>query len=136
MDARSGRAPSRRQQLVRAATRRLWTILCQELPPKPSPTPTAEQAELRRELDRGRARHAENPEALHAELRRITAASKPPYRSCLPILARPLLAAAIDLPVYSALGQSLPDRLAGTVVVREPRPRRRRVWSAPARRAR
>jgi hypothetical protein len=56
-----------------------------------------------------------------------------PRVSCLRALPRVLFAIATELPVWSSQKQSLPDRLAGTVIIVErksvPRRRRRPVYS-------
>jgi hypothetical protein len=125
VDARSGREPSARQRQISAGVRGLWAIVCKEALPPPRARPAIDQTQLQAELEQARREHEGDPAALEAALRRIhSERGIRPAAACLPALVRPLAATAIDLPVYSGLHQSLPDRLAGVVVIRERRPRR------------
>jgi hypothetical protein len=90
IDGRNGRPPSRRQAFVRSTSKRLWLALWKKV----LPVPKVSQRDHTRD--------------------------NPMSHAFLPVLARFPLLAAIDLPIFSApLKQSLPDRLAGTTVVRE-----------------
>lgn len=120
VDARSGGAPTRRQAFVRATAKRLWPVLCKQLLPTPK-TPPLEQDRLPAELMAVKVRFPDDPDARnHALMQVYKDRQVDPRRSCMPLLARLPLLAAIDLPVFSRLRQSLPDRLAGTTVVRDP----------------
>ncbi len=127
VDARTGRDVSHRQELIRAGTRQAWRLLCGRLIPvsKAQASPTHEK--LRSEVEAAKRRHANDRQALQHEVMRIYQENKadPVRVSFLPMLLRFPLIALIDLPVFwSPLHQSLPDRLAGTVIVRD-RPSRR-----------
>jgi hypothetical protein len=128
VDARSGGEVSRRQELIRTATRNAWrTVAKRVLPPAKVDHPLHRE-KLRSEMEAARREHADDEEALQTALMRIYQANKVDTRvSCLRPLPRLLLAAAGELPVWSSVQQSLPDRLAGTVIVvdRKPRPRHR-----------
>jgi 60Kd inner membrane protein len=119
--ARAGAAPTRRQTVVRNAAKRLWPVLCRQLLPMPK-LAAREHDQLRAELNAVKARFPDDLEARNQALMQIYKDNRiNPAQSCAPALARIPLLAAIDLPLFSApLRQSLPDRLAGTAVVREP----------------
>jgi uncharacterized RDD family membrane protein YckC len=121
VDAHGCGAPSRRQQILRAAIGEIWQAMHRRLAPPPIPVPEAphDQAKLRAEIESARRLHADDQEALQLALARIfrengTEASI----SCGPLLARLPLIVAINLPMpWSPLRQSLVDWLSGTVVV-------------------
>jgi hypothetical protein len=128
VDARTGRDVSRRQELVRAGTRQAWKLLCRRLIPAPKAQASPTHEKVRSEMEAARRRFANDQEALQREVMRIYQEKKvePVRASFLPVLRRFPLIAAMDLPMFwSPLKQSLPDRLAGTVIVRN-RPSRRR----------
>jgi uncharacterized RDD family membrane protein YckC len=90
VDGQNGGPPSRRQAFVRSTAKRLWLALWKKV----LPVPKVSQRHHQRD--------------------------NPTSHAFLPVLARFPLLAAIDLPIFSApLKQSLPDKLAGTTVVRE-----------------
>jgi 60Kd inner membrane protein/RDD family len=121
VDARTGESASRRQEIIRAATRQTWQILCRRLVPIPTTQASAEHEKLRSEIELARRRYAEDQQALQREVMRIYREKKvePVRASCLPVLWRLPLITAIDLPFWSSRKQSLLDRLAGTVIVRD-----------------
>lgn len=128
VDARTGRGVSRRQELVRAGTRQAWQVLCRRLMPVAKAQASPAHEKMRSEMEAARGRYADDQQALQRELARIYKENKadPVRLSSLPMLRRFPLIAVIDLPIFwSPLKQSLPDRLAGTVIVRD-RPSRRR----------
>jgi hypothetical protein len=130
VDARAGHegaAPTRRQTFVRNAVKRLWPMLCRRLLPMPK-VAAREHDRLRSELDAVKARFPDDLEARNHALMQLYKDNQiNPMQSCTPALARIPLLAAIDLPLFSApLRQSLPDKLAGTAVVREPPSSQRR----------
>jgi hypothetical protein len=120
-DARSGGRPTRRQAVVRVGTHRAWQAVTTRLLPWPKVRPLHEDEGVRSELEAVRLEYADDQEALNdAIMRTYQQRQVDPVRaSCLPLLLRIALAAAIDAPVWSPLKQSLPDRLASTVVIVE-----------------
>jgi hypothetical protein len=130
VDAHSGGEPSRRQRLVREIARRLWRALHQRLLPTQTPAAALAQKRVREEIATARRAHADNQAAFQRAAMRIYRENRVDARvSCLPLLARLALIAAIDTPMrWSPLAQSPIDWLSGTVVVvdRRHRPRARR----------
>lgn len=128
VDARTGAEVSRRQEMIRAGTRQAWRMLCQRLVRSPKPRHVSEQEKLKSEVQAAQRRYADDQDAFQREVMRVYRENKvaPTRVSFLPVLARLLAIAAIDLPAFwSPLKQSLLDRLAGTVVALD-RPSRRR----------
>jgi hypothetical protein len=126
VDLRTGGDPTRAQQVLRAATRATWRALCRAALPIAEPRVSPEHDARRVQLQAARQRYREDPDALQEELARIHKESsvKPLQTSCLPVLVRTALVAAIDLPLpWSNFKQALPDRLAGTAIVRDDRGR-------------
>jgi len=120
VDARTGNSASRRQEIIRAAMRQTWQVLCRRLVPIPKTRASAEHEKLRSEIELARRRYAQDQQALQREVTRIYRETKvePARTSCLPMLWRLPLRSAIDLPFFwSPHKQSLVDRLAGTVIV-------------------
>jgi len=128
VDARAGGEVSRRQELIRTATRNAWRNVAKRVLPPAKVDHPLDREKLRSEMEAARREHAEDEEALQTALMRVYQANKVETRvSCLRPLPRVLLAAAIELPVWSSLKQSLPDMLAGTVIIvdRKAQPRHR-----------
>jgi hypothetical protein len=120
VDACSGDEPTRGQRLVRALTHRLWQALHQRLLPLRAPAAPLDQEKMRSEVAAARSAHADDQEALQQALMRVYRDNRaePAGVSCLPVLARLPLAAAINIPMpWSPLQQSFVDWLSGTVVV-------------------
>jgi hypothetical protein len=121
VDAHGGGAPSRRQQIVRAATSEIWQATHRRLVPPPTPVPESphDQAKLRAEIEAARRLHEDDQEALQLALARIFRENRTEASiSCGPLLARLPLIVAVSLPMpWSPLRQSLVDWLSGTVVV-------------------
>jgi hypothetical protein len=120
VDMRSGDKPTRRQRLARTLTHRLWQALHQRLLPLREPAAALDQEKMRSETAAARSAHADDEEALQQALMRVYRDNRadPVRTSCLPVLARLPLAAAINIPMpWSPLNQSFVDRLSGTVVV-------------------
>jgi uncharacterized RDD family membrane protein YckC len=123
VDARGGGAPSRRQQILRAAIGEIWKAMHRRLAPPPAAAPVPEsphdQAKLRAEIEAARRLHEDDQEALQMALARIFRENRTEASiSCGPLLARLPLIVAINLPMpWSPLRQSLVDWLSGTVVV-------------------
>ncbi|MGH2833056.1 MAG: hypothetical protein ACRDK2_09800, partial [Solirubrobacteraceae bacterium] len=112
------------QEVIRATTRQAWRVVCRRLIPAPKPRVAPDHERLKLEIEVARDRCGGDSDALQHEMLRIYSENKvqPMRISCLPALARPLLIAAIDLPAFwSPLKQSLPDRLAGIVTIRDVR---------------
>jgi uncharacterized RDD family membrane protein YckC len=129
VDARTGESVSRRQRLIRAATRQTWQILCRRLVPVPKTQASAGHEELRSEIELAKRRYINDQQALQREVMGIYNDKRvgSSHMSCLPVLWRISLMVAIELPVFwSPRKQSLVDRLAGTVIVRHRRTRHRR----------
>jgi hypothetical protein len=127
VDARTGAEVSRRQEMIRAGTRQAWRMLCQRLIPTPKPRQASEQEKLKSDMQAAQRRYADDQDALQREVMRVYRENKvaPTRVSFLPVLARLLAIAVIDLPAFwSPLKQSLLDHLAGTVVALD-RPSRR-----------
>jgi hypothetical protein len=120
LDARGGGRPTRRQMFVRSTAKRLWPVLWRQVLPMPKISPR-DHDQLRSELEAARAWFPDDPEARdHALMQVYKDRQVNPMQSCAPVLARIPLLAAIDLPLFPApLRQSLPDRLAGTAIMRE-----------------
>jgi hypothetical protein len=119
-DARSGGGPTRRQRITRTAIRQAWRATNRRLAPVPSSPAMPENEKMRAEVQSARRQHQDDQEALQLALMRIHRENKlePVQISCLPLLARLPLAAAIEIPMpWSPLNQSLLDWLSGTVVV-------------------
>jgi len=135
VDAHGGGAPSRRQQIVRAAIGEIWKAMHRRLAPPPTPVPESphDQAKLRAEIESARRLHENDQEALQLALARIFRENRTEASiSCGPLLARLPLIVAINLPMpWSPLRQSLVDWLSGTVVVVD---RARSVGRSSARR--
>ena len=124
VDMCTGRPISRRQAVVRVGARRGWQLIVERLAPTPKIPAPQENREALAQLDAVRRRHGDDEEAFNAEaLRFYRERKRSPLRSsCLPLVARLMLMLAADLPaLWSPLGQGIPDRLAGTVHVLEPR---------------
>lgn len=122
VNARTGGEPSRQQKVIRASARQVWRTFCRRLIRMPKPRSAPEHERLRSEIEAARDRFAGDSDALQHEMIRIYQENRvqPVRISCLPALARSLLIAAIDLPAFwSPLKQSLPDRLAAVVTVRD-----------------
>jgi hypothetical protein len=130
VDAHSGGEPSRRQRLVREIAPRLWQALHQRLLPVRTPSASPAQERVRDEIAAAHSAHADDQAALQQAVMQVYRDNRVDARvSCLPVLARLPLIAAINIPMpWSALAQSPVDWLSGTVVVdrrHRPRPRRR-----------
>lgn len=119
VDVSTGDPPRREQELVRNVTRSSWQAFCrQALPPKKQRL--AANDHLQAQLRIARERHPDDPRARHAEQARVYREHRidPTRSSCMPVYLRIVLVGLIDLPLpWSPLKQSLPDRLAGLVVV-------------------
>jgi hypothetical protein len=129
VDARSGREVTRRQELVSNATRDAWRIMTNRLFAAANVQDSLDRQKMHSEMEAARRQHGDYREALQGAMTRIYTTNKvDPRASCLRVLLRFLLAMSIELPVWSSLKQSLPDRLAGTIIVveRKSRPCRRR----------
>jgi hypothetical protein len=126
VDARTGRRISRRQALIRAGSRRAWGFAITRLvPPRAGNSLSDRQREdYRAKMEAVRRQFPDDSDARQEAFRRIhDEMPKPDMRGCwLALLARLLLTVAIELPaLWSPLKQGLPDKLAGTVHVVEPR---------------
>jgi hypothetical protein len=120
VDALTGADASRTQEVVRAAVRAAWRALNRCLIPTPPPRFPEDHEQPRAQVQAARPRHSGDREAFNEAIGKLyrDAGSSPLRSSCLPILlTRVPLAVAVDLPFWSSLNQSLPDKLAGTVVV-------------------
>ena len=122
VNVQTGGELTHRQEIIRATTRQVWRVVCRRLVPAPKPQTSPDHERLKSEIEAARDRCTGDSDALQREIIRIYSENKvqPMRISCLPALARPLLITAIDLPAFwSPLKQSLPDRLAGIVTVRD-----------------
>lgn len=122
VDARTGGELSRQQEVIRHITRQAWSLVCRQLISTPKVQASLDHERLKSEIQAAQDRCAGDSDALQHEIIRIHSENKvhPARISCLPALVRPLLIAAIDLPAFwSPLKQSLPDRLAGIVTIRD-----------------
>ena len=118
VDARTGREVTRRQELTASAALQVWRILVNRLLPAGAIDDSLDHEKLRSEMAAARRMHAHDRQAEHAEIMRIYGENKLNSRaSCLRVLPRVLLGAAVNVPMWSSLRQSLPDRIAGTVVI-------------------
>jgi len=127
VDMHTGGEVTRKQEIIRMATRQVWRMLCERLIPSPKPAAWPGQEKLQSDIQAARQRYAEDEEALQQEIMRIYQQNKPPsaHMSCLPVYARMALVSVIDIPIFwSERKQSLVDRLAGTMIVLD-RPSRR-----------
>lgn len=128
VDARTGDQPTPWQQIIRTVASNSWRALSNRPLARRDVRNLADYEKMRSELDAARREHPDDEEARSVAFMRIYEANKAQV-SFLPILARLGVAVAIELPVWSAEKQSLPDRLAGTIVIVDQKggqPRRRR----------
>ena len=117
-DVRTGGPVTVRSLLVRKAVVTAWQQLVRRLL-RPSDERFRERAKLMRaDLEEARQRHADDPEALDRARREITERQHVrPWISCCHGL---LSATPLYLPaLWSDRNQTLPDRLAGIVVIRD-----------------
>jgi RDD family protein len=126
VDARTGHRISRRQALIRAGSRRAWQLAITRLVPQRAGNPlnNRQREDYRVKMKAVRRQFPEDSDARQEAFRRIhDEMPKPDTRGCwLALVARVLLTIAIELPaLWSPLKQGLPDKLAGTVHVVEPR---------------
>jgi uncharacterized RDD family membrane protein YckC len=129
VDAQSGGEVTRRQELISSATRDASRIVSNRLFPAAKVDGSLDHEKLHSELDATRREYGADREAMQRAMMRIYRANKvDPRVSCLRALPRVVFAMATELPVWSSQKQSLPDRLAGTIIVvdRKSVPRRRR----------
>ncbi|HXW58044.1 MAG TPA: hypothetical protein VEJ23_01065 [Solirubrobacteraceae bacterium] len=119
VSARTGAAPSLRQRLIRVVTHTAWRVLIERLIPPPKTVVAHDDHELRSAIAAARREHAEDQEALQEAMLTIYRERKiDPSRPLLLFLVRTAIMAAIQIPFPgSTLKQTLPDRLAGTIVV-------------------
>jgi hypothetical protein len=125
-----GGEPARAQWLARAVARRLWRALGQRLLPGPGPRDPHVRERMRTETAAAHSAHAGDPDAFQQAMLRIHRENRIDWRpSCLALVARLTLIAAIDTPMpWSPLAQSPVDWLSRTVLVvdRRARPSARR----------
>jgi hypothetical protein len=129
IDARSGGQVTRRQELISGGTRNAWRLISNRLFPTVKARDSLDRDKLHSEIDAARREHGDDDEARRDAIMQIYRANRVnPRASCLRALPAALLAGAIELPVWSSLKQSLPDRVAGIIIAVDPtsRPRRRR----------
>jgi hypothetical protein len=129
VDAHSGGEVTRRQAIVSSATRDASRIMSNCLFRAAKVDGSLDHEKLHSEWDAARREYAADREAMQRAMMSIYRANKAdPRVSCLRALPRVLFAIATELPVWSSQKQSLPDRLAGTVIIVERKsvPRRRR----------
>jgi hypothetical protein len=127
VDAQSGGEVTRRQELVSSVIRDASRIISNRLFPAAKVVGSLDHEKLHSELDAARREHRADREAMHRAMMRIHRANHPRV-SCLRALPRVVFALATELPVWSSQKQSLPDRLAGIIIIvdRKSVPRRYR----------
>lgn len=121
VDARTGGPVSLRQATVRVSAQRVWPPLVRRFTSRPLKAQQARQQEMRSRIEALKREYGEDREALQLA---ITEAYREtqirPYTACLPALIPLLFSLAIQAPALcSPLRQGLPDKLAGTTVVRD-----------------
>lgn len=118
-DARTGGRISRRQAVVRIGALRAWQWATGRLTPAPKVHSNREHYLLNQRVEAARRAHPDDAEARQKALAEIFASERvAPGKTMLPILLRLALNVLPQLPVFSARNQSIPDILAGTVVLR------------------
>ena len=120
VDARTGATPSLRQTIIVLGTRDAIRWLGRAIP-GPGAAPPRSDPELQRELERVRAEHADDPDALREAIMRIYRERQvTPASSCLPLLVRgAVVVAANRAPIpFLAERRTIADVLAGTKLVR------------------
>jgi hypothetical protein len=125
VDARTGRQISRKQALVRAASGRVWQVATARLARRSrDPLGDREREDFRAKMEAVWRQFPDDSDACQEAFRRIhDEMPKPDMRGCwLALVARLLLTVAIEAPaLWSPLKQGIPDKLAGTVHVVEPK---------------
>jgi hypothetical protein len=118
VDARTGGPVSIRSAFVSAAVKKTWSRSIRVLVRQLNREHDNRAATIDAELEQARDAHAGDPEAMRraaAEVYRRHGLN--PMRACLPALASATL---LVLPaLWSPLNQTLPERIAGTIVIRQ-----------------
>jgi hypothetical protein len=120
VDARTAAAPSLRQTVVVLGVRDAIQWLGRAIP-GPGATRQRLDPEFQRELERVRAEHADDPDALQEAVMRVYRERHvTPVNSCLPILVRSVVVAAANrAPIpFLAERRTIADLIAGTKLVR------------------
>jgi len=120
VDARTGAAPSLRQTVVVLGVRDAIRWLVRAIP-GPGAAPQRLDPELQGELERVRAEHADDPDALRDAIMRIYRERQvTPASSCLPVLVRGVVVVAANRAPIPFLTErrTIADVLAGTKLVR------------------
>lgn len=120
VDARTGAVPSLRQTIVVLGTRDAIRWLIRAIP-GPGTAPQRLDPEFRRELERVRAEHTDDPDALQDAVMRVYRERHvTPANSCLPSLVRGLVVVAANrAPIpFLAERRTIADLIAGTKLVR------------------
>jgi hypothetical protein len=93
VDARTAGDVSRGQEIIRAAARQAWRILCRRFLPSPKTRASPELEKLESDLQDAHRRYANDQAALQLEIMRIYQENKvaPMRTSCLPVFAHSLL---------------------------------------------
>jgi hypothetical protein len=125
VDARTGYRISRRQALIRAGSRRGWGLAITRLIPQRAGNPLSDRdrEDYRAKMEAVWRQFPDDSDARQEAFKRIhDEMPRPDRRGCWLALARLLLTVAIELPaLWSSLKQGIPDKLAGTVHVVEPK---------------
>lgn len=118
VDARTGGPVSARSAVIRSTFTHAWTRFARGLTGRDEQLDSEQRAAVRAEAEEARRRHPDDPDAATraaAEVYRRHGVVR--ARSCASLVASALL---LYVPaIWSPLNQTLPDRLAGIVVVRE-----------------
>jgi hypothetical protein len=120
VDARTGAAPSLRQTIVVLGTRETLRLLLDRLLPRPGAAQRRARPELKGEIERVRALHADDPSAQQEAIRELFRQRQVVKVSVVAMLARTVAQVAADrcpLP-FLAERRTLADLLAGTKLVR------------------
>lgn len=121
VDARTGGPVGLWRATVRVGARRSWSPLMRRLTARLGQAERAKQEGMQSRIEALKREHGDDREALQQAVMEAYRENRVrPYRACLPALIPLLFSAAIEAPaLWSPLHQGLPDKLAGTIVIRD-----------------
>lgn len=121
VDARTGGPVSLRQATLRAGSRQGWQFLVRRLTARLGKAEQFKHRDLESKIEALKREHGDNGDAFQRAMMEMYKENQVrPYVSCLPALAQLPLGLTIEAPaLWTPLHQGLPDKLAGTIIIRD-----------------